>query len=214
MPSSSSRLLRFRNTQPAEKQMLPNDSTIRDLLPFLDGDEVMRVGGRLEAASHLPFEAIHPIIMPTRHRVTTLIVAYYHQRMKHQNTEATIGEIRQKIWVTKLRKVLRGVIANCQICKLARAKSVTPIMAPLPADRLTPFVRPFTYTGVDYFGQVKVTIGRRTEKRWVALLTCLAVRAIHLEVAHDLSTDSCILANKEFYQPLRYPGENSLALTK
>ncbi|XP_036342916.1 uncharacterized protein LOC118752165, partial [Rhagoletis pomonella] len=189
-----------------EKQMLPNDSTIRDLLPFLDGDEVMRVGGRIEAASHLPFEAIHPIILPTRHRVTALIVAYYHQRMKHQNTEATIGEIRQKFWVTKLRQVLRGVIANCQVCKLARSKPVTPIMAPLPADRLTPFVRPFTYTGLDYFGPLKVT------KRWIALFTCLTVRAIHLEVAHDLSTDSCILTIRNFINrrgtPVRIRSDN------
>ncbi|XP_017485152.1 PREDICTED: uncharacterized protein LOC108373725 [Rhagoletis zephyria] len=72
------------------------------------------------------------------------------------------------------------------------------MMGPLPKDRLTPYNRPFTFTGMDYFGPVSVTIGRRVEKRWVALFTCLTVRAIHLEVAYDLSTDACILAMRNF----------------
>lgn len=46
---------------------------------------------------------------------------------------------------------------------------------------------------MDFFGPVMVTVGRRTEKRWVALFICLTVRAVHLEVAADLSTDACIL---------------------
>ena len=43
-----------------------------------------------------------------------------------------------------------------------------------------------------------VTVGRRNEKRWVALLTCLSVLAIHIELAHDLSTDAFIIAFKNF----------------
>ncbi|XP_055906585.1 uncharacterized protein LOC129941857 [Eupeodes corollae] len=41
-------------------------------------------------------------------------------------------------------------------------------------------------------------MGRRKEKRWVALFTCLTVRAIHLELATDLSTDACILCIRNF----------------
>ncbi|XP_067634502.1 uncharacterized protein [Eurosta solidaginis] len=180
-----------------EKQMAPTDSTIRSLSPILDSDGVMRVGGRIEAASCLSFEAVHQIILPAKHAITTLVIRDYHQRMKHQNIEATIGEIRQNFWIIQLRRELRKVIASCQVCKLERAKPFTPIMGQLPVDRLTPFVRPFSYTGLDYFGPLTVTIGRRTEKRWIALFTCLTIRAVHLEVAHEL-TDSCILAIRNF----------------
>uniref|UniRef100_A0A182NN02 DUF5641 domain-containing protein n=1 Tax=Anopheles dirus TaxID=7168 RepID=A0A182NN02_9DIPT len=45
--------------------------------------------------------------------------------------------------------------------------------------------------GLDYFGPVLVKRGRSNEKRWVALFTCLTIRAIHLEVVSSLSTESC-----------------------
>ncbi|XP_036319927.1 uncharacterized protein LOC118734312 [Rhagoletis pomonella] len=193
-------------------QIVPNESPIFSLLPYLDTNSVIRVGGRIQAASWLPLEAIHPIALPPKHRITVLIVAFYHRKMKHQNIEATIGEVRQKFWVVNIRQVLRKVINDCMICRIARSKPVTPIMGPLPEDRLTPYIRPFSYTGLDYFGPLKVTIGRRTEKRWVALFTCLTIRAIHLEVAYDLSTDSCILAIRNFINrrgvPVRLRSDN------
>lgn len=54
------------------------------------------------------------------------------------------------------------------------------------------------YTGLDYLGPVQVAIGRRSEKRWVALFTCLTIRAVHLELAQDLSTDACIVCLRSF----------------
>lgn len=71
-------------------------------------------------------------------------------------------------------------------------------MAPLPVQRLTPNMRPFSFTGVDYFGPIVVTVGRRTEKRWVSLFTCLTTRAVHLEVTHSMSTQSCVMAIRRF----------------
>ena len=67
-------------------------------------------------------------------------------------------------------------------------------MAPLPAVRLTSCVRAFTFTGLDYFGPMLVTVRRRHEKRYGALFTCLTKRAVHLELAASLSADSAIMA--------------------
>ncbi|XP_062557120.1 uncharacterized protein LOC134221979 [Armigeres subalbatus] len=71
-------------------------------------------------------------------------------------------------------------------------------MGPLPAVRLEPYVRPFTYVGVDLFGPYLIKIGRSAPKRWVCLFTCLTVRAIHLEIVNSLSTDSCKKAIRRF----------------
>ncbi|XP_036319310.1 uncharacterized protein LOC118733830 [Rhagoletis pomonella] len=182
----------------ALNQPVSRDSELHQLSPYVDEDGVLRVYGRIDAATWLPRYVKRPIILPPGHEVTKLIVAFKHNKMFHQNTEATIAEIRRTFWIPRLRQVLRSVVTNCVVCKVSKAKPVAPLMGSLPQDRLTPFVRPFTFTGLDYFGPINVAIGRRTEKRWVALFTCLTVRAIHLELAQDLSTDACILCIRNF----------------
>ncbi|XP_053947714.1 uncharacterized protein LOC128856436 [Anastrepha ludens] len=177
---------------------IPNDSALKQLSPYLDDRGLLRVQGRIDAASFLPYNIRRPIILPYGHIFTHLVVNYHHCTMKHQNHEATISNIRQKYWIPRIRQMLRRVIAGCKYCQVRKTEPHAPMMGPLPEDRLKPYVRPFTYTGLDYFGPISVTIGRRTEKRWVALFTCLTVRAIHLEIAHDLSTDSCIIVMRNF----------------
>ncbi|KAJ8353330.1 hypothetical protein SKAU_G00208970 [Synaphobranchus kaupii] len=71
-------------------------------------------------------------------------------------------------------------------------------MAHLPEDRLLPDKPPFTNTGVDYFGPFDVKWGRSTGKRYGVLFTCLTLRAVHIEVADSLDTDSCINAIRRF----------------
>jgi len=70
-------------------------------------------------------------------------------------------------------------------------------MANLPEDRLEP-APPFTFCAVDYFGPWHVREGGRELKRYGVLFTCLASRAVHLEVASSLSTDSFLNAYRRF----------------
>lgn len=102
---------------------------------------------------------------------------------------------------------MRSIKNSCQVCKNRNAAPRPPLMGQLPIDRLSPYVRPFTYTGVDCLGPYNVSIGRRSEKRWVALFTCMTIRAVHVEMAKDLSTDACILYIRNFInrrgRPLR-----------
>nr|XP_036677971.1 uncharacterized protein LOC118879094 [Drosophila suzukii] len=146
----------------------------------------------------MPYSARRPVILSHRHSLTDFIVRHFHAQMKHQNVDATIAQIRTRFWVTKMRRVLKEVISSCNECKLQRSRPMPPIMGPLPEDRLEAGGWPFKYTGLDYFGPLLVTVSRHREKRWVALFTCLTTRAIHLEMAHDLSTDSCITAIRNF----------------
>ena len=53
---------------------------------------------------------------------------------------------------------------------------------------------PFSNTRVDYFGPMLVHHGRKTEKRYRVLFTCLTTRAVHLEIAHSLDTNTCLMA--------------------
>ena len=70
-------------------------------------------------------------------------------------------------------------------------------MQSLPKDRLQ-VASPFTKVGVDYFGPIMVKHSRKHEKRYGCVFTCLVTRAVHLEVARSLETDSFINALRRF----------------
>ena len=70
-------------------------------------------------------------------------------------------------------------------------------MADLRADRLEENP-PFTYSAVDYFGPFYIKEGGRELKRYGVLFTCMSSRAVHLETAASLTTDSFLSAYRRF----------------
>lgn len=181
-----------------KKQKLPKNSSLYKLRPYLDTTGLLRMRGRIDACEFVEECTKRPILLPRQHYVTWLIIADIHQRHCHVNHQTTLNEIRRRFYVPQLRATYNKVKSNCQFCKNRTAKPLAPIMADLPKTRLQPFCRPFSFVGVDYFGPMLVLVGRRHEKRWGVIITCMTVRAIHIEVAHSLTTDSCILALRNF----------------
>ena len=57
---------------------------------------------------------------------------------------------------------------------------------------------PFSSVGVDYFGPILVKSRGSQVKRYECVFTCLAVRAVHIEIGHELTTDSFIQAVTRF----------------
>ncbi|XP_055623567.1 uncharacterized protein LOC129766992 [Toxorhynchites rutilus septentrionalis] len=136
-------------------------STIYTRSPFMDEKGVIRCRGRIGAAPYAPMEAKFPIILPRQHQITFLIVDWYHRRFRHANRETIFNEIRQRFEIAALRRLLDKVQRACLHCRIAKANPSPPAMAPLPETRLTAFLHPFTFTGLDYFGPLIVRVDGR-----------------------------------------------------
>ncbi|XP_053698696.1 uncharacterized protein LOC128745645 [Sabethes cyaneus] len=180
------------------RKPIEKNSVIYRASPFLDEQYVLRMDGRTKMAEFIPYDIRFPIILPRNCEITRQLLFHYHCKYGHANRETVFNEIRRRFYIPKLRTYLASTVKDCQLCKIRNCRPQIPEMAPLPVERLTPFLKPFSHVGVDYFGPVEVSVNRRIEKRWIVLFTCLSVRAIHMEVAHRLDTDSCIMAIRRF----------------
>ena len=172
-------------------------SSLYRLDPYLDANDILRVGGRLRRAN-MPEFSKHPVILPRRSHITDLILQYCHQATKHQGSGMTHNEVRQRgYWIIGGTSVVANLVSKCVICRKLRAPLVQQKLADLPEDRVEP-APPFTYSAVDYFGPFVLREGRKEIKRYGVLFTCMASRAIHIETANTLETDSFINALRRF----------------
>lgn len=179
-------------------------SRIYNLNPILDEKGVIRIQGRLKYAD-LPESTKQPAIIDSKHEFTKMYLKRMHAESGHLGTEYVLNQARKRFWILKGRVTLKKIRLDCVICRKLKNRPVTPQMADLPGFRVTPTTRPFEETGMDYFGPITVTVGRRHEKRYGALFTCLATRAVHIEVTSSLNTDSALMAIRRFASRRGWP---------
>lgn len=175
------------------------DASLAKLNPVMLND-LIAVGGRLQHSNH-SINAKHPIILPSNHPVTNNLILHYHISHGHVGVHHTLSLLRKTYWIVHGVSAVRQVIGRCHFCRRHNRKVGEQIMASLPAVRVSEeHSFPFEVTGVDLFGPLFVTtkaktraqVVRTSSKRYGVLFTCLKCRAVHLEVALDLSTDSFI----------------------
>ena len=98
------------------------------------------------------------------------------------------------------------------VCKKRKRNPIPQRMADLPPARRAIDSPPFSNTGVDFFVPIHVKVLRSRAKRWGCLFTCLKTRAVHLEVAESLESDSFINTLERFINrrgiPLKIYSDN------
>nr|XP_033203163.1 uncharacterized protein LOC117164328 [Bombus vancouverensis nearcticus] len=169
------------------------------LNPFIDKEGILRVGGRLSHSS-MTFAQKHPIVLP-KSSVTTRIIEHEHKIHMHSGTQATLYAVRQRYWPVDGRSQVWRAIKGCVRCCRAQPPPVEYVMGNLPEARVTES-RPFTNVGVDYCGpfhiKEKRDRNRRQIKVYVAIFVCLAIKAVHIELVDDLTSEAFIAALRRF----------------
>ena len=80
-------------------------SKLANLSPMLI-EGTLRVGGRICHAS-IPFDAVHPMLLPKEHPISTSLVRYYHKTLGHAGRMHVLAAIRQKFWILQARSLVR-----------------------------------------------------------------------------------------------------------
>jgi hypothetical protein len=81
----------------------PTGNSFKLLNLFLDGDRVLRVGGRIENAEKLLEELKHSVILPKKSKLPTLIIEDAHVRFKHAQTQHLTSIISNQYCIVSLR---------------------------------------------------------------------------------------------------------------
>ena len=173
---------------------------LKKLNVFIDDNRLLRVGGRLKF-SNLSFDAKHPFLLPRQSRLTTLLIDYYHKAYLHAGLRTLQFLLSQKFWILSPRRAINSVILKCVTCWKSHPKNYIPPMGDLPQPRLLQ-AKCFLNTGVDYAGPFFITLSRhrgvKTCKAYVCLFVCLATKALHLELASDLTSETFLSALQRF----------------
>ena len=190
-------------TQLKSAQPLTGDHRLVSLSPWLDDKGIMRIGSRLKRMDS-PFHEIHPILLPSKHHITKVILSHYHAISYHQGRTITSANLSQAGFrILKSKTVIASFIKSCVTCRKLRGECQKQQMAELPIDRLER-IAPFERSGMDVFGPYYIQARRTTratkatKKVWVLLFTCLYSRAVHLEALHGLDTFAFMMAYRRF----------------
>ena len=108
-----------------------------------------------------------------------------------------------KYWLAKrwAEFCVKRVLSKWNFCqKYQGGPFKMPSMSLWPSNKMIRSL-PFQCTGLDYLGPLYIKHGNYADSRkvWVCLFTCVAVRAIHLEIVADLSAEEFLLALRHFY---------------
>lgn len=94
---------------------------IKQLNLFLDVNQLIRCEGRLENST-MPTEAKNPILLPSKHHFTELIILEEHKRVHHNGIKETLNCIRESYWILRGRETVKRVLKGCVSCKKIEGK--------------------------------------------------------------------------------------------
>ncbi|XP_053691724.1 uncharacterized protein LOC128740217 [Sabethes cyaneus] len=188
---------------PEMKQLVRGEPVSRkSKLKFLNPqlvDGVIRVGGRLHHSA-FAVDARHPLVLPANHQLTRMIASLEHLKTLHGGPNLLLSSLRRRFWPLNGRNLASATVHGCVTCARASPKTIEQLMGNLPPVRVNRAF-PFENVGVDFAGPMYLRAPNKRSapvKTYVAVYVCLAVKAIHLDLVPDLSSEGFIASLRRF----------------
>ncbi len=137
--------------------------------PFIDGDGLIHVGGRIMNSSS-SYAFIHPILLHHKHIITKRIIENKHIRLLHAGVSLVTSSIGR---IISARKIVRSVLRNCIICRRQTGKTYQQLQGQLPTERINPG-SVFERVGLDYAGPIN-TCQDTSNRQGLHLFVCFSV---------------------------------------
>ncbi|UYV80775.1 hypothetical protein LAZ67_19001706, partial [Cordylochernes scorpioides] len=138
------------------------DPKMKQLHAFQDKEGLWRVKTRIVNRNDDELFRL-PILIPTNHPVTELIVKSVHEKMYHCGAQTLRSVLREKFWIPKARQLVRHVIHKCPLCRRFETKRVDVPEASLPQHRVRDVVV-FEVTGIDLGGPLYLEDGQKQDE--------------------------------------------------
>ena len=183
------------------RHALSKSSSLLPLQPFLDASDILRVGGRKQLSQTSSYQSRHPAILHGKHPLTHLMIRHEHQRLLHAGPTLLTASLSRRYHIIGGRKVIRSVTRKCVTCRRYTARPKPQMLGQLPIERITPGAI-FDNVGVDYAGPVFIKYGYVRKptivKAYICAFVSLSVKAVHLELVTDLTSEAFIACLKRF----------------
>jgi len=89
-------------------------SRLKTLTPFLDGSDILRVGGRIDRAGTC-YDVKNPMTIPQDHQLCRLVIMDCHKKLNHEGTEHVWNDLRLLYWIPHSRSTVRKVLNDCSV---------------------------------------------------------------------------------------------------
>ena len=172
---------------------LPAKSRLMGLAPFIDENDIIRVGGRVQAAP-LTYDQKHPIIVHDKSVFAQRIVAKHHGKT-HAFAGPTILGIRNKFHLLRANTVVKKFIQHCIRCQEFHRNPAKQMLGPYREQRFLTSTHGHTLL-IDYSGHLlirqipDVDGNSNLIKAYIIIYMQMNTRFLYLDIVCDMSAQT------------------------
>ena len=155
----------------------------------IDQYGLLRLRTRLEQTIDFSYDEVFPIILPQHCHFSRLVIANVHHQEFHPGVERTHSSIRERYFIINQRKMIKHFVNSCQLCRRKRYVASSIRHGPVPSFRYDVSTPPFTNTGIDLFGPVKVPMVDDA-KVYGVIYVCATSRLVFIDAIRDMTASS------------------------